>query len=132
MPQSHAIAPGTGETDHEAGALFRLAFHFDPPAVEVDDAVYGRKPQPRTFCFCREEWQKNFVQIRRCDAFPRVLKGDFNDFAFASRGIDVTASGRDGQLSPVRHGVERIRREVPKHLPHLILIDLSQEGTARQ
>ena len=62
----------------------------------------------------------------------KVLKGDFNDVAFASTSIDVTRPGRDGQLSTVRHGIKRIRGEIPKHLPHLVLVHLGGEGTPGQ
>jgi len=132
MPQAQAAFSRTRQAHHEPGPLLCLAFDFNPAAVKINDAMHGRKPQTRAFFLRGEEREKNLVQIRRGDAFAGVLEGNFNDVTLAPCGIDVTASGRNRQLSALRHGIKGIGGEVPKHLPHLVLVDLSQEGTARQ
>jgi hypothetical protein len=82
--------------------------------------------------FCREKRQENFVEILGGDSLSGVLKGDFNNVALSSPGIDVARSSGDGQLSAVRHGIKRVRGEVPKHLPHLVLVHLGREHTPGQ
>src|SRR5215510_10242413 len=102
MPQPHAIASRTGETHHEAGAPLWVAFDFDPPAVEIHDAMHRREPEARAFLFRREKRQENLVEILGDDSLSGVLKGDFNDVTLSSSGIDMTRSSGDGQLSAVR------------------------------
>jgi hypothetical protein len=100
--------------------------------MEIDDAMDSGEPQTRAFFLCREKREKNLVQISWRNAFSCVLKGNFNDIAFAPPSINVTRPSRDGQLSAIRHSIKRIRGEVPKHLPHLVLVHLGREGPPGQ
>ena len=61
MPQPYAVVSRTGQAHHEAGPVLSLAFHLNPAAVQVDDAMDGGKPQSRPFLFRREKWKKNLI-----------------------------------------------------------------------
>src|SRR5207248_1185986 len=44
LPRRTGLGTG-GKKDCERGALFDLAFDFEPPLVLLDDAIDGRQPQ---------------------------------------------------------------------------------------
>jgi hypothetical protein len=60
------------------------------------------------------------------------LESDFDDIAASSGGVDMAAPCRNGKLPAIRHGVKRVRGEVPKHLAHLILVHLDHQGSDGQ
>ena len=132
MPQPHSVIPGTRHTDYKATPLMRMTFDLDPTAVKIDDAMDRGQPQTGSFLLRRKERQEYFVQVLFRDTFSRILKRNFDHIAPATADIDMTTAGGDRQLPAGRHRVECVRREVPTHLPHLVLIDLRHEGAAGQ
>jgi hypothetical protein len=119
---------GPREVDLERGAVPRLAVHADVTAALLHDAEHRRQAQSRAFAhgLRREEGLEDPPARRRVHAGARVADRDHD--VVARRHADVGARVRrvelhvrrlDRELSPLRHGVARVHREV-----HDDLLDL--------
>ena len=71
--------------------LTSLSTLIHPPCKSTMRWTCGQ-PQPRTFFFRRKKRKKDFVEILFRNAFPRVLKRNFDDIGAAPADIDLSAS----------------------------------------
>ncbi len=96
--------PVPQEPDSEDTPLARCTLHVQAPTAFIENGTHNRKPEAESAGLGRVQRLLDPLEIRLCDADPRVRDGDLDD--------PLEALARDRRGSPLGHGVERVPNQV--------------------
>src|ERR1700690_3718525 len=120
------VGVGLDRQEHgERRPLSGLRADLDRSAVVLDDALTDGKPEPRSIVLGGEKRNEQILDIARRNAHTRVAKAHLEESRRGPAPGRTPQAGRDQQLARQltrRHGLERVEREVQKHLQELLRV----------
>ena len=117
-----------GEANDKCSPLSHLGLEMERPSMLIDDDGAGdRQPLTGSFPdrFRREKGVEDPMDQMGWNASARV-RDDRLDKILSPTVLSrrIRRHHLNLQLSPVRHGLDRIQKEIEKNLMHLALVDL--------